>query len=61
MGRKTLIQSVVRLNSINHSINFENRSVFDKVRGKNIVAPFFRTGCSSSSSSRSSKSSSSSK
>jgi len=25
--------------------NFENRSAFDTVRGKNIVALFFRTRC----------------
>jgi len=25
--------------------NFENRSVFGKVRGKNIVAPFFQRRC----------------
>ena len=27
--------------------NFENRSTFGKVSGKNIVAPFFRTRCRS--------------
>ena len=25
------------------TLNFENRSAFGKVRGKNVVAPFFRT------------------